>query len=166
MTEPDRDPDGPAPSIGPTRPLTLLLAFAVAGVAAYLLVSRFYGDISVPLLPVFMFAVLAVIEGVLARATKARIERRPGTEPMPPLSAARMIVLAKASSLAGAIFAGLYAGALLYVLSVADQLRAAAAEVPIAGGGVVTAALLAGAALWLERSCRIPPADDDDKPRD
>lgn len=161
------EPDGRGPSIGPTRPVTLLVAFALAGIAAYVLVSRFYGDISIPALPVFMFGVLAVIEGVLARTTRARIERRPGTEPMPPLSAARMIVLAKASSLAGALFAGLYAGALVYVLSVSDQLRAAAAEVPIAIGGVVTAALLLGAALWLERSCRIPPADDDDdKPDD
>jgi hypothetical protein len=157
------DPDGPAPSIGPTRPVTLLIAFVVAGIAAYVLVSRFYGDISVPLLPVFMFAVLALIEGVLARATKARIERRPGTVPMPPLAAARMIVLAKASSLAGALFSGLYAGALVYVLSVSDQLRAAAAEVPIAAGGTITAALLLAAALWLERSCRIPPSDDDDE---
>ena len=42
---------------------------------------------------------------------EARIERKPGREPVDPLAVARFVVLAKASSLAGAIFAGFYAGA-------------------------------------------------------
>ncbi|WP_279579248.1 DUF3180 domain-containing protein [Fodinicola feengrottensis] len=101
----------PKPSIGPTRPVTLLVTFVIAAIAAYVLVQRFYGDIAVPTLPLATFALLAVIEALTARSTRARIARKPGTEPIPPLTAARLIVLAKASSIAGALFCGLYAGA-------------------------------------------------------
>jgi hypothetical protein len=157
VTEPQR-----APSIGPTKPLTLVIIFAIAAVLAYVLERRFFGDVAVPTLPLATFVVLALIEGLTARITRARIERKPGTEPIPPLTAARLMVLAKASSIAGALFSGLYAGALLFLLSQAGTLSVAGAEAPIAGGGVVTAGLLVAAALWLERSCRIPPTDDDD----
>lgn len=151
-----------SPSIGPTKPLTLVVIFVLAAIVAYVLESRFYGSVAVPTLPLATFVLLALIEGLTARSTRARIDRKPGTEPIPPLTAARLIVLAKASSIAGALFSGLYAGAFLFLLSQVGTLSVASAEAPIAAGGVVTAGLLVAAALWLERSCRIPPTDDDD----
>jgi hypothetical protein len=162
---PATEPKQPAPALPPTRPSTLIGAFAVATVIAWVLINRFYGDIpKLPALPIITFLLLALAEGVTARATRRRIERRPGTEPAEPLVVARLAALAKASSLGGAIFSGLYAGVFLYVLQERSRLAAAAGDLPVAGGGALASAALVAAALWLERSCRIP--DEPDARRD
>jgi predicted outer membrane lipoprotein len=154
---PATQPKPPAPSLPPTRPSTLIGAFAVTVVVAWVLIQRFYGDIPrLPALPIVTFLLLALAEGVTARATKNRIERRPGTVRVEPLVVARLAALAKASSLGGAIFGGLYTGVFLYVLQERSRLAAAAGDLPVAGGGVLACAALVAAALWLERACRIP----------
>jgi predicted outer membrane lipoprotein len=154
---PATDPRRPAPSLPPTRPSTLIGAFAVTVVVAWVLIQRFYGDIPrLPALPIVTFVLLALAEAVTARATKSRIERRPGTTPVEPLLVARLAALAKASSLGGAIFGGLYTGVFLFVLQERARLAAAAGDLPVAGGGVLACAALVAAALWLERACRIP----------
>ena len=61
---------------------------------------------ALPVLPALTLLALAIVEFVLAQQTRARIERKPGRPPVEPLAVARYVVLAKASSLAGAIFAG------------------------------------------------------------
>ena len=98
--------------MGPTRPSTLVVAGLAAAAVAWLLISSFYygGAPDLPWLPAVTLAGLAVLEAYAAVNTRARIERRPGREPVDPLLVARFVVLAKASSLAGAIFAGFYAG--------------------------------------------------------
>jgi hypothetical protein len=154
---PATEPRRPVPSLPPTRPSTLIGGFAVAVVVAWVLIGRFYGDIPrLPALPIATFLLLALAEGVAARATRSRIERRPGTAPVEPLLVARLAALAKASSLGGALFGGLYTGVFLYVLQERNRLAAAAGDLPVAGGGVLACAALVAAALWLERSCRIP----------
>ena len=45
---------------------------------------------------------------IAAIATKARIDRKPGTMPVDPLTVVRYVVLAKASSFVGALFAGFF----------------------------------------------------------
>jgi hypothetical protein len=150
-------PRQPAPSLPPTRPSTLAGAFAVTVVVGWVLINRFYGDIpALPALPIVTLLLLALAEGLTARATKRRIDRRPGTDRIDPLVVARLAALAKASSLGGAIFGGLYTGVFLYVLQERARLAAASGDLPVAGGGVLACALLVGAALWLERACRIP----------
>jgi hypothetical protein len=145
-----------------TRPSTLVAAFAVAAALAWVLIGRYYGVIpQLPWLPLVTFVLLAVAEGVTARATRSRIEHRPGAEPVEPLVVARLAALAKASSLGGALFAGLYAGVFLFLLAERDRLAAAAEDLPVAGGGVLACGALVAAALWLERACRIPPGPDD-----
>jgi hypothetical protein len=67
-------------------------------------------------------------------------------------------VLAKASSLAGALFAGFSAGLLAWL--VLEPTKAARDDVPAAIAGVVAALALVVAALWLERSCRVPEQPD------
>ena len=76
---------------------------------------------------------------------------------------ARYVVLAKASSPAGAIFAGLYGGVLLYLVANIGNTHARD-DIPPTATGVVAALALVGAALWLERSCRVPKPPDEDKP--
>jgi hypothetical protein len=143
----------------------LLLVAVVAAIAGWLLFDRFYGALPpLPLLPGITLAVLAAVEGIVAWTTARRIARKPGTEPVNPLAVARYVLVAKASSAAGAIFAGLYGGALVWVLQQRGQLAAAADDVTPAAAGFVGAALLVAAALWLEHACRVPeqPDDEDD----
>jgi hypothetical protein len=155
-------PVEPAPTMRPTRPGTLLLAFAGAAAAAWVLATQFYGDIpALPWLPLVTLLLLAVAEGVTARATRSRIERRPGTEPVEPLVVARLAALAKASSLAGALFGGLYAGLAVYLLDRRAVLVAAERDLPVAAGGILACGALVGAALWLEWACRVPPSPED-----
>lgn len=149
--------------MGPTNPATLLVAGLASAAAGWLLLSFFYGRMPpLPWLPLVTVAVLAVLEAFLAQNTRARIERRPGAPKVDPLAVARYAVLAKASSMAGAMFAGFSAGLLAWLAL--EPTKAARDDVPAAVGGVVASLALVGAALWLERSCRVPkrPEDSDD----
>lgn len=150
------------PSIGPTRPALLVVAGLAAAAAGWLLLSFFYGRMpALPWLPTLTVAALAVVEGILAQNTRARIERRPGQPRVDPLAVARYAVLARASSLAGAIFAGFSVGLLGWL--VLEPTRAARDDIPAAGVAFAAALALVAAALWLERACRVPdqPEDDD-----
>src|SRR5690349_15970067 len=100
-----REPDSSA-RMRPTSIPTLVVAALGAAAVGWLLISNFYGDLAaaLPILPPLVMLVLAVGEGVLAWNTKARIDRRDGTEPVDPLAVAWYVVLAKASALAGALF--------------------------------------------------------------
>lgn len=150
------------PSVRPTNPATLAVAALASAAVAWLVISRFYGDLpKLPWLPPVTLAALAVAEGVAAHATRARIERQPGREPVDPLTVARYVVLAKASSLAGAIFGGLYAGLTVWLLIERARNTHAASDLPKALAGVVASALLIAGALWLERSCRVPEQPDE-----
>lgn len=150
----------PDPWLRPTNPSTLLVGGLSAAAAGWLLLSFFYGSMPpLPWLPIVTVAVLAVGEAFLAQNTRARIERRPGAPKVDPLAVARYAVLAKASSLAGAIFAGFSAGLLAWLAL--EPTQAATDDVPAAVGGVIASLVLVGAALWLERSCRVPDRPDD-----
>jgi len=151
--------------MGPTRPATLFVSGLAGAAVAWLLISRFYGGFpALPWLPTVTIAALAVLEGYAAMNTRARIERRPGRDPVDPLAVARFVVLAKASSLAGAIFAGFCAGLLAWLLF--EPTRAAASDIPAASAGLVASGALVTAALWLERSCRVPERPDEERRED
>jgi len=165
-SERTREPAPQRPRLGPTRLSTLVVAGLAAMALAWILISRFYSDITgLPWLPIIISVALAVLEGFLAINTRARIERRPGREPVDPLAVARFVVLAKASSLTGALFAGFYAGLLGWLL--VEQARlgstdARSSDLPTAAAGVFGSLVLVAAALWLERSCRVPKPPDDE----
>ncbi|WP_219415551.1 DUF3180 domain-containing protein [Pseudonocardia nigra] len=146
-----------------TRPRDLLVAALVAAVLANLLVRLAYGSMPpIPLLAGATLGVLGVAEAIAGNALRARIRRRPGTRPVQPLVAARAVLVAKASSLAGAIMAGVWAGLLGYVLPQSGTVSAAADDSVAGGVGLVCALVLVGGALWLEHCCRTP----DDEPGD
>jgi len=164
VTDRRSSPRGPAPDrdrMGPTRPATLVVAGLAAAALAWLLVSSFYSRIPpLPWLPTATLLGLAVLEAYAAVNTRARIERKPGRDPVDPLVVARFVVLAKASALAGSIFAGFYAGLDAWLL--VERTRAASNDVPAASAGLAASLALVGAALWLERSCRVPERPDRD----
>ncbi len=160
MTHPPTQP--PEPRVRPTSGATLFVAALAAAAVTWVLVGRYYGDI--PPLPLFASltpGLLAVLEGFTGTATRARIERKPGTQPVEPLMVARYVLIAKASSIAGAITAGAYTALLIWVVARRGQLTAAADDVPVAAIGTAASILLVAAALYLERSCRVPPGKDD-----
>lgn len=152
----------------PTGVRDLLPASVVAVVVVYLLVRADYGSLPpLPRLAGVTLLVLAVVEAALGSSLRARIRRRRGTKPVPPLTAARALALAKASSLAGAVMVGAWLGVLAYVLPAGGAGNSAA------GGDTVSAAVGAGCAvalvaagLWLEYCCRTPEGPDStDDPR-
>ncbi len=141
----------------------MVVAALVAGVLSWLAFYQFYADIpDLNWLPGLTLAGLAIVEFVAARNTRQRIERRPGQPRVNPFLAARYAVLAKASSLAAAIFAGVYAGAGVWALAQRGQLRVADQDLPPAVGGLIGSIALVTAAIVLEKACRVPPSDDDD----
>ncbi|WP_413644540.1 DUF3180 domain-containing protein [Micromonospora sp. RTP1Z1] len=148
--------------MGPTRISTLAVAALAAAAVAWLLISSFYypSAPNLPWLPVVTLAGLAVLEAYAAVNTRGRIERRPGREPVNPLLVARFVVLAKASALAAAIFAGFYAGLTGWLF--VERTNAAVSDRPAAGGGLLASLALVAAALWLERACRVPEQEDDE----
>ncbi len=152
--------------MGPTRISTLVVAVLAAAAATWLLISSFYysGLPPLPWLPVVTLAGLAVLEAYAAVNTRGRIDRRPGRDPVNPLLVARFVVLAKASALVGAIFAGAYAGLVGWLL--VQSTRAAGSDRPAAIAGLVASVALVAAALWLERSCRVPERPEDEQEPD
>ncbi|MFD0199784.1 MULTISPECIES: DUF3180 domain-containing protein [Saccharothrix] len=140
-----------------TKPRDLLAAGLVAGLLAHLLIRLAYDTL--PPLPAFAGFTLLVIAAVnlyLASSLRARILRKPGARPVEPLTAARAVAFAKASSLLGAIMAGAWAGVLVYVLPARGEFEAADNDTVSGFVGIACAAVLIGAALWLERCCKTP----------
>jgi hypothetical protein len=148
-----------------TRARDLVVAGLVTAAVVYLLVRVLYGQL--PPLPTFAgvtLLVLAIVETVLAFSLRTRIRNPGGGRPLQPLTAARAVALAKASSLLGAIMAGVWLGVLGYVLPRRAELTAAADDLPSAVVGVICSALLIAAALWLEWCCRTPRDQDNQPP--
>lgn len=145
-----------------TRPRDLLAVGLLAVLLGNLLTRIFYSSIpSLPIAAGVTLGVLGVAELVGGHLLRGRIERRRGAPPVDPLLAARAVLLAKASSVAGSVVAGLWVGVLTYTLPQAGAVTAAAADSVTAGIGLVCALVLVGAGLWLEHCCRTP--DDPDR---
>ena len=93
-----------------------------------------------------------------ANQLRDRIRRRPGALPVQPLVAARMLALAKASAVVGAVMVGIWAGLLVYAVPRLGLLAAAGGDTATAAsrggrrggadrGRVVARVLLPGARL-------------------
>ncbi len=150
----------------PTNLSTLVVAGLAMAALSWLAISRFYGDFpTIPVLPGITLLALAALELVAAVNTKNRIDRKPGTEPVDPLLVARYLVLAKASSLAAALFTGLYAGLTVWLLTEQGRLTQAEEDLVPAVVGTIGGFTLVLAALFLERACRVPPPPSGDPPR-
>jgi hypothetical protein len=156
---------GQRPGLQPTNPGNLVIAAVLAAALAWVGMRQFLEYIpDLTWIAGLSLAGLAVVEAVAAHTTRARVEQRPRSGRLNPLLVARFAVLAKASSLAGAIFAGAYGGVAAWALSERDRLRVADQNLAPAVAGLVGALALVAAALLLERACRVPKPPDEDGP--
>jgi hypothetical protein len=147
----------------PTSLSTLFVTALGTAAVAWIGISNFYGSIqSLPWVASAIILVLGVGEWIVAFNTRARIERRDGTEPVNPLTVAWYVVLAKASALGGAVFTGLYVGLLAWLIPEAATLSHASDDLPKAAIGLVSGLNLALAGLMLEKACRVPERPDDE----
>lgn len=145
-----------------TRARDLVIAgVVVAVVVNLLLIADYQGLPPLPLLAGVTLLVLAIVELVFAQSLRARLAGKEGTRPVPPLLAARALALAKASSLLGAIMAGAWLGVLVYVVPRRSQMISAAGDTNSSVVGLLCAAALIAAGLWLEHNCRAPQDRDD-----
>ncbi len=140
-----------------TRPLALVVAALVGVAAAFALDTVLAMRGLAVLVPPVSLAVALVLIGAVVLALAWPVRRAAkGERRIDPFYALRVVVLAKASALAGALLAGGAAGILIYLLT--------RAVVPLgstlaAGGTVVAAVLLVSAALVAEHWCALPPDD-------
>jgi hypothetical protein len=150
----------------PTQPWTLVIIGVVVAALTWALLTVIYSSLpplTWTLVPALLIA--AVAEAWFARDLRARIQRRPGTRPVPALFVARVVALAKASSQTAALIAGISAGFMTYL--------AGKASAPTPRGDLVDSSLAFGAslillaaALFLEYCCRVPrrPGDEEEEP--
>ncbi|GMA28640.1 DUF3180 domain-containing protein [Arenivirga flava] len=148
-----------------TSPATLLIAAVVGVLAGWLLDDALAGagrSVIVP--PASLAVALAAIGVVLVLLALPirRVVKGTRREPIDPFYATRVVMLAKASAITGALLAGAAGGVLLFLLS-----RPVAAGV---GSVLPTAATIAGAlvltalALVAEAMCQLPPDDEEQEP--
>jgi hypothetical protein len=141
--------------------VAVAVVFAAIGWAVVRIVDAWFGRlIAVPWLSAAAMWLLAAATLYWAISSRPRLEGRPGVRPMPPIVAARTAVLAMAASRVGAVVAGFYGGVAIAMLgslgTETGQTTAWTSALACAGSLV-----LVGAALWLERICRIPVDPDD-----
>jgi hypothetical protein len=162
----------------PVRRRDLVVLVIGLALASWLLVRAYYGEL--PRLEWWLplpLAVLAVAEAFGARTLRTRLAAlrdaraahgRAGAKPpagpvrpVEPMLVARLAVLAQASAYVGAVFTGIWIGVLIHVAPAVRRLQAAGTDTVTASVGIVSAAALVAAALWLESVCRVPPEDSD-----
>lgn len=148
----------------PTSPASLVLVAVVMAVAGYMLYGRFLGDIGAWSFWDLLFPwTLTVVCVAAARwIGQALADGRIGQDrsQIQPLTVARWLVVGIASAWLGAVLAGLYGGALLWIIPRWSTLAAAADDGPVMAVGVLSGIGLAAAGMWLERTCRVPPDDE------
>jgi hypothetical protein len=147
----------------PTRPRTLLAVAIACALVAWLAIRTTFPNLPrLPWTPAPLLLVLAAAEAITGRNLQARIlGRRDDGKALAPIAVARAVALAKASSLGGAVFAGLAAGSVIYTLGLVN-LPIPASDALNAGLVLAAAIVLVAAALYLEYCCRAPSGRDRD----
>lgn len=147
-----------------TNPLTLVLLGVLGAVVGWFLETLLVTTSHPVLVPPFTLAIALVLIGaiIVVMALPVRRVARGQQKSIDPFYATRVVVLAKASSVTGAILGGAGLGITTFLLT--------RSVVPGVGSVSMAFAMVAGAILLLigglvaEHMCAIPPKDDDHKP--
>ena len=144
-----------------TNPLNLVLLVAIGGAAAWFvelaLVSSGRADAVPPITLALALIVIAVAVVVAAIPVRRVAQRKPGAR-VDPITATRVVLLAKAASITGAILSGAAIGILVFLLT--RPVIGVGSTLPAVLATVAAVAVLVGG-LIAENMCRIPPDDDD-----
>ena len=158
-------PGGGSVDLTPRRALVVAALFG--GLAGWLVVVTAGAlDLIPPRIPwsaPIGLVVFAALVGALAWSTHQRIQVR--RERMEPQRAVALLVLGKASALAGALVAGGYLGFALNFLTRLDAASPRDRVIRSAVAVVAGLALMVGG-LLLERACKVPGSDDDEQDPD
>jgi hypothetical protein len=145
-----------------TRPALLIGLVVGIGLVTWALLRFTY--VSLPPLPwtaVPTLLLLALGEAFTGFNIRGRIQHKPDTKPVEPLLVARMAALAKASSHAAAVLAGVFGGFLAYLAASLDK-PTPRHDFFVSGGTFLAAITLVGAALFMEYACRVPRDSDEE----
>jgi len=148
-----------------SNPAVLVLLAVLGGAAGWFLEIARVAMGQPVLVPPYTFAVVLGLIGiiiVLYAIPVFRVVRRTATRPVDPFYATRVVLLAKASSVTGALFAGIAAGMLVFLLS--RSVVAAVGSVQMAVLTTVGAVVLLAGGLIAEKMCTLPPNDDERQP--
>ncbi|GAB3725671.1 DUF3180 domain-containing protein [Nocardiopsis nanhaiensis] len=147
-------------TLAPTGWRAPLLLAVLGALVGLLVANSVTGLPQLPWTAIPTLLLLAFAEAFTAGRTARRIRRVPGTEPMEPLSAARLLALAKASALFASTAGGFFAG---MGLSFSSRLELSSyrEDMLTALGTAGAAGLLLAAALYLEYACRVPDDGED-----
>ena len=153
----DEQAEGPPPSVGPTPYSALAATFAVGALLGYgfaVLTERMRDAAPLVQWPsVLALVAIAAVLGAMAWSTYGVLHRE--RRRMDPQRAVAFLMLAKASSLVGALVAGGYLG---FALAFVDSLEAELPQQPVIRGlsACVAGVTIVITGLLLERACRIP----------
>jgi hypothetical protein len=156
--------------MGPTRVRALLIIALIAGAIGWL-VGRILdaysaaGQPSLSWLTVGLLLFVALLLLIAARAAGGWVRERRYARTMNALAVARMVAVAKAAAVFGALVCGGYAGYGLFVLQLFES-SAGQRRALIAGLTALAGLIVMLAALRLERACRVPPRDGPETPED
>jgi len=149
-----------------TNPIHLIL-LAVAGAAVGWLVETALASagraVAVPPITLAIGLVVIAVSVVVAAIPVRRVARGRRGAKVDPHYATRVVVLAKAASITGAILTGAGAGVLAFLLT--RPVIAVGSVWPAVLAAIAAVAVLA-AGLIAENMCRIPPERDGDGGRD
>lgn len=152
----------------PTKLSLLLLISLPTTIASFFAASFMVGrGLQVPVSPINLLITLAAIAAVLLalsipiwryrNALKQSSTQRP--KRVDPFYAVRVLLLAKASSLAGVLFASWHLGVVLFQLSGAVVVQGLVLQNAL---GFIASLMLIAAALITEQICRLPQDSDPD----
>ena len=137
-----------------TKPLHLVLLAAFGAVAAWLLETVLAASGRAVLLPPVTLAIALVLIGAIVVIMALPVQ---GAK-VDPIYATRVVMLAKASSLSGALLGGAGLGIAFYLLGRA--VLPGVGSITMAFACAAGAILLLVAGLIAEHMCTIPPDDD------
>ncbi|MBI5160863.1 MAG: DUF3180 domain-containing protein [Micrococcales bacterium] len=144
-----------------TSAATLAVLVAAGGVAMFLLQTflvstggaRYEPALSLPAALVVIAVLVVVLAMPVRRSVRGRSPRK-----VDPFYATRIVLLAKACSLSGALLGGAFAGAVVFLWT---RSVTGVGSLAMALASLVGAILLLAAGLIAEHLCTVPPDDDE-----
>jgi dolichol kinase len=145
-----------------TRPFVLVIYGVVAAVVVWLLQTALTASGAAVVLPPFTLAITLTLIGLVvvafARPVRRAVRDRENHH-VDPFYATRVVVLAKASSIAGSLLFGATIAIVGYLLT--RSVVAGVGSILTSGSAVLGSAVLLICGLVAENMCSIPPDDND-----